>query len=311
MKILHPLQAHGTRRTARKAARAGDWHSAAQAYRSLVRQRVATAQDMVQLAHALKESGDATGAAGAYHAAAAACPHDGDAQLHYGLSLEDLGRNEEAVHALARALSIDPGNSFVRTKLVSLGIAEDAHDGAILTGILAGYDALARRPGPVARLALGWQLRRARGHARACHWSAAARSYRRMLARYPYDPRLLIQLGHALREQGDATEAIAAYQQALISAPRQPETYLHLGHALKALDRREAALQAYLTAARLQPGLPAAMAEISDLGWSGSAIADVTGCEPVAAPRLAMPGGLTRHQQSIWRLLAARVDIRD
>lgn len=266
---------------------------------------------MVQFAHALKEGGDATGAVEAYRAAAAAFPHDGDAQLHYGLFLQALGRNGEAAPVLARALVIDPGNDFVRIKLADLGIAEDAHDSAILTGILAGYDAPMRRPALVARLMLGWQLRQARRHARARRWSAAARRYRRMLARDPHDPRLLVQLGHALREQGDATQAIAAYRQALIGGPRQPETYLHLGHALKVLDRRDAALQAYLVAARLQPGLPAAMAELDGLGWSGSAIPDAKKDEPVAAPRLTMPGGLTRHQQSIWLLLAARVETRD
>ncbi len=266
---------------------------------------------MVQLAHSLKESGDTAGAAEAYRAAAAAFPHDGDAQLHHGLYLQDLGRNEEAAHVLARALVIDPDNGFVRAKLAELGVADDAHDGAILTGILAGYDAPTHRQGPVARLMLGWQLRQARRHARGRRWDAAARDYRRILARDPHDPRMLVQLGHALREQGDATQALAAYRRALIGAPRQPETYLHLGHALKALGRREAALQAYLAAARLQPGLPAAMAELSGLGWSGSVVADVNAVEPVVGPRLAMPGGLTRHQQSIWLLLAARVGTRD
>lgn len=306
MRILQVVRAPGIRQTARKAARAGDWRGAAQAYGALVRLRIGTARDMVQRAHALKEAGDVAGAADAYHEAAGAFPYDAEAQLQHGLYLEIVGRVEQAGHVLARALVLDPDNGFLHAKLAQLGIAEEGHDTAILTGILAGHDAAPRRAGPVSRLILGWRLRQARRHARAGRWQAAARDYRRMLVRHPHDPRLLVQLGHALREQGEATQAIAAYRRALIGSPRQPDTYLHIGHALKMLGRREAALQAYLAATRLQPGLAAARAELNGLGWSD--IVDAGGDRPVAGSRRVMPGGLTRREQTIWRQLATRIE---
>ena len=324
MKTARLTLAYGVRAAARRAARAGDWQSAAERYQRLVRQGVATARDRVQLAHSLKESGDIALAEEAYQAAAAAFPRDIDAQLHYGLFLRHVRQSVEAVNVLARALVLDPGNAFVRAELLGLGIDDDMFDTVALTGIVAGYDAPPTPPGPLARLIVRGHLRRARRYARAHRWDDAARQYRRMLAMDPHNPRILVQLGHAVREQGDAENAVMIYRDALVSEPRRPDVYLHLGHALKATGRRTAALQAYLAAWRLQPGMPSAAAELHGMGWTEAnlrenvdwsrslpqrAVGD-SGHEP-KPQSMVMPNGLTRHQQSIWMLLAASVAHRN
>jgi len=77
-------------------------------------------------------------------------------------------------------------------------------------------------------------------------WEAAARLYRKALARNPRNPPIWVQYGHALKESGRLAEAEAAYRRALAYDPRDADAHLQLGHALKLQGRKEEAQSAYL-----------------------------------------------------------------
>jgi hypothetical protein len=85
-----------------------DWRKAARAYRRAVRQCPDNAPIWVQLGHALKESGDATGARDAYGRACALDPEDGDAALHYARVLAATGSHTKAAQLFVRASLLPP-----------------------------------------------------------------------------------------------------------------------------------------------------------------------------------------------------------
>ncbi|MGH7094276.1 MAG: glycosyltransferase [Stellaceae bacterium] len=126
---------------------------------------------------------------------------------------------------------------------------------------------------PTAMFGLGRALwlraRRAGDRARdAKLWLAAARHYRRALARNPADTAVWVQYGHTLKEAGRLTEAEAAYRRALDCDPAVADTHLQLGHVLKLQQKTRAALAAYLRAFALDPVLPYPLDELAGLGWS-------------------------------------------
>ncbi len=74
-------------------------------------------------------------------------------------------------------------------------------------------------------------------------------NYRRALDRGPRFCRpIWVQLGHALKEQGDYTAAEAAYRRSLALDGRVKDTYLQLGHLLNLEERWEEAVEAYARA---------------------------------------------------------------
>jgi len=87
---------------------------------------------------------------------------------------------------------------------------------------------------------------------------AAARHYRHALALQPGLMPVWVQLGHALKEQGDYAGAEAAYRRALALDRTIADTHLQLGNLLKLQARRVQAVDAYAAASRLDPELVAA-----------------------------------------------------
>jgi GT2 family glycosyltransferase/tetratricopeptide (TPR) repeat protein len=132
--------------------------------------------------------------------------------------------------------------------------------------------AAARKPEapPIAlRRALWLRARRAGDRARDTkQWPAAARHYRRALARNPRDTAVWVQYGHALKEEGHLSEAEVAYRRALDGDPALADTHLQLGHVLKLQQKMPAARAAYLRAFALAPTLPYPLDELAGLGWS-------------------------------------------
>jgi hypothetical protein len=100
---------------------------------------------------------------------------------------------------------------------------------------------------------------------RARNVTAAARHYRRALKRSPGLTAIWVQLGHALKEDGDYTGAEAAYRRSLTLDGSIADTYLQLGHLLKLQARWDEAADAYAKAVQLDPGMHAASGELAAL----------------------------------------------
>jgi tetratricopeptide (TPR) repeat protein len=133
-------------------------------------------------------------------------------------------------------------------------------------------------------------------------WRAAARHYKKALARNPANAPCWVQYGHALKESGRLPEAEAAYRRALAYAPDVADTYLQLGHALKLQGDENAAQAAYLRALALDPAMTAAADELVGLGWSPQHLAQLR--------RLAANPGIARLRATREEADAAR-DRRD
>jgi len=254
------------RNKARNAARSGKWDLAASYYQKLCRGRFNKISDAIQFGHALKEAGDIEGALAVYLRTADLHRHSVDAQRQAGLFLRRLGRHTDAASYFARALVLDSNLVDVQHELRDIGIKDaEKLDAITLKGALIGSEQPIKPIGAFARLFMSAALGQARASSRRRDWLGAERAYRAVIKRVPGQPRLLTQLGHALREQGKSAEALSVYRRALLLTPRDPDPYIHMGHALKHLGRNEAALDAYLTSWRLRPGQPEVRGEIRAL----------------------------------------------
>jgi tetratricopeptide (TPR) repeat protein len=81
-----------------------------------------------------------------------------------------------------------------------------------------------------------------------------------------------VQLGHALKEQGDRVGGEEAYRRALALADNVADTHLQLGHVLKLQGRTPEAAQAYFKALVLDHEFAYAWMELGNLGYSQSEI---------------------------------------
>lgn len=87
-------------------------------------------------------------------------------------------------------------------------------------------------------------------HREARDWKQAAAAYRKHLATHPDEAAIWVQLGHALKEDGDLAGAEHAYEQAVSAAPNDADAQLHLGHMLKRQGKHSEALDAFRGASR-------------------------------------------------------------
>jgi predicted TPR repeat methyltransferase len=81
-----------------------------------------------------------------------------------------------------------------------------------------------------------------------------------------------VQLGHALKEQGDRVGGEKAYRRSLELAYNVADTHLQLGHVLKLQGRIPEAAQAYFKALVLDDAFAYARMELVGLGYSQSEI---------------------------------------
>ncbi len=103
-------------------------------------------------------------------------------------------------------------------------------------------------------------------------WATAATYYRRALQTSPRQAAIWVQLGHALKGQGDLAGAEEAYHKSLLHDDSIPDTYLQLGHVLKLQCRIAAAKNAYFEALRHDAHLHFAHEELAALGYTGNMI---------------------------------------
>jgi len=95
-------------------------------------------------------------------------------------------------------------------------------------------------------------------------WEPAVASYRRAVALKPQLAEAHHHLGNALKDPGSLEEAEACYRQALARKPDFPEAHNNLGVLLKEKRRLDEAVASYRRALALQPGYALAHHNLAD-----------------------------------------------
>jgi predicted O-linked N-acetylglucosamine transferase (SPINDLY family) len=90
-------------------------------------------------------------------------------------------------------------------------------------------------------------------HQQRRDWPAAIASHREAASLAPDDPAVLNNLGHALREAGDAAAAVEALREAIRLRPDYAIALNNLGLALQALEDAPGSLDAFRGAVRAKP----------------------------------------------------------
>jgi tetratricopeptide (TPR) repeat protein len=96
-------------------------------------------------------------------------------------------------------------------------------------------------------------------------WAAAEAGYAAYLAAQPDDADIWMQLGHALKEQGNRSGAEAAYRKSLALKPDDADAHLQLGHLHKLNGNPALAAFYYREAVERDPGLRDAREELAAL----------------------------------------------
>ncbi len=129
----------------------------------------------------------------------------------------------------------------------------------------SSFNLLSRVTQSSIRRRVGAAVRAGDSARRSGKWVAAARHYHRALDRSPDLTAIWVQLGHALKEQGDHRGAEDAYRRSLALEASVADTHLQLGHLLKLMSRWGEAADCYARALQLDPALPDAGGELDRL----------------------------------------------
>lgn len=241
---------------ARQSKAARDWPRACDAYAAYVAAKPRKASAWKQYGHMLKENGEFDAAKAAYFRSLALSPSDVDTCLHLGHLLKNMGDRDLAAEVFGAALAMDPGFGPAKDGLGDLGFAIPEVGPARPKPDKAGTK--------LARWFYGKRLRSAQSAFSARKWGVAEGRYRGLLQDRPWDTRLMIQIGHALKEQGKIDTAAQMYQRAADQEPLNSDAYLHLGHAAKLAGDIDAAHTHYRRALRYWPQNPDALFELRD-----------------------------------------------
>lgn len=241
---------------ARKAKSARDWSSARDAYAAYVAVRPHKASAWKQYGHMLKENGELEEAKAAYFRSLALAPADVDTCLHLGHLLKNTGDRDLAAEIFGAALAMDPTFRPAEDGLGDLGFPiPDARPVCPKPG----------NPGTkVARWFYAKRLRSAQSAFSARKWQVAEGRYRALLQERPHDARLMIQIGHTLKEQDKIDAASGMYRRAADQEPLNSDAYLHLGHAAKLAGDSSGARAYYRQALRYWPQNPDALIELRE-----------------------------------------------
>jgi tetratricopeptide (TPR) repeat protein len=174
----------------------------------------------------------------------AARPNHPDAHNILGVSLNALGRADEGVEELRKAIKLAPESASIHANLGEvlrqLGRKDEAAEALQQAIKLEPNNAQAQN-----NLGITWfehgKIRR------------AIESYRRAIELRPDMAEAHNNLGNALRVVGDKEGAIQAYQDALTHRERYPEAYNNLGTLLQAQDKLEEAEHALRKAVQQNP----------------------------------------------------------
>ena len=195
-------------------------------------------------------------------------PDDAAALQLLGVLSHQLGRNDEAVELLSKAISLNPSAPEYHVNLGAVLAARQDWERAIA----AFGSAIALRPHlPEAHHNLGKALRE------LGKLEEAIASFRETIRLRPDHADAWHDLADALQQSGRAPEAVEAYEKALIAKPQNPQLLNNLGNAYRAARHLEKAVQSYRTAIALKPDSPQTLNNLAlalqDLGALDEAIA--------------------------------------
>jgi tetratricopeptide (TPR) repeat protein len=125
-------------------------------------------------------------------------------------------------------------------------------------------------------------------------WTAAARNYRRYLARYPKDGAIWVQLGNCLKEAKHFAEADKAYRRAFALMPSDADLRIQMGHLAKLRGRAQEAVEeyweGYTLAAERTDARDEAFNVLDDLEHRGGLMPSVGAAPRTAPDALIHPG---------------------
>lgn len=240
---------------ARAAKACRDWPRAREAYAAYVAARPRKASAWKQYGHALKENGDLASAEAAYFRSLALAPADLDTCLHLAHVLKNRGNRELAAEVFSAALKMNPDFGPAKDGLGDLGFAVPE---AVANTSPRKID------GKLTRWLFGKRLKFAQAAFSSRQWKTAERRYRSLLLTQPWNARLMIQIGHTLKEQGRLDAAVQMYRKAADQEPLNSDAQLHLGHVAKLAGDLDLARGHYLRSLRYWPQNPDALHELRD-----------------------------------------------
>jgi Flp pilus assembly protein TadD len=164
-----------------------------------------------------------------------------------GVSLDSLGRHDEAIACLKKALEIEPDDAVAHNNLGAALYAKGDLDGAIAEF----RTAIRLQPGyAMAHTNLGNALK-AKGDL-----DGAIAEYRAAIRLQPDRADARTNLGNALKAKGDLDGAIAEYRAAIRLRPDYAIAHNNLGNALSTKGDNQAAIEEFHRAYMLDPNHP-------------------------------------------------------
>ncbi len=180
-----------------------------------------------------------------FHHAIDAVPDNYLAYTFFGKTLEEQGRDDDAIAAYSEALHIAPGFADAHNNLGSVLNRKGRYAEAV--GHYAA--ALSARPrDPIMLYNMGLAL------LAQDKVDDAIAHFRQAIAAQPDLSPAHNSLGYSLARKGAPEEAVAEYRKALAAAPDSPLVLYNMGDALVALGRHAEALQCYTHAGEADPG---------------------------------------------------------
>jgi tetratricopeptide (TPR) repeat protein len=169
---------------------------------------------------------------------------DPEIDTELAIALRQIGRHEDAVSRLKRAIKRKPPHADAFRELGYLLVALERYDEAV--DVLAqGLEVAPMMP------QLSIQLGYAYLSLRDC--AKAKVAFARALQIVPGSPDALFGMAKAHQEIGENRAAADYFRRALVSKPDDQATWLHLGHCLLELGELDAGYDCFRTAARGEP----------------------------------------------------------
>jgi len=176
--------------------------------------------------------------------AAARGRHDPEIETRLALALSQIGRREDALSRLKRAVKRQPPYAPAFHGLGTLLFAMERCDEAI-EALRRGVDVAPMMPEMSILLGSVHLKRRNYGEAKA--------AFRQALAISPTSPDALSGMGMALYANGESAAAADFFRRRLRSRPDHDTVWLQLGHCLMQLGERDAGHECFRAAARGDP----------------------------------------------------------
>jgi tetratricopeptide (TPR) repeat protein len=195
------------------------------------------------------QAGHIERAAGHFGRAVQVHPQNADAQNNLAFTLQQLGRDTEALTAYSQALALRPDDADIA---INLGLLHKKLQQ--FPEALGCFDrALQLHPRHVALLCNQGNLMQHLGRS-----SDALGRYEQALETEPDNPVVLSNLSNVLNELGRYDEALTCAERATHAHPRHAQAWVERGNALKLLDRTAEAVASFEQALAVEPGLPQA-----------------------------------------------------